>query len=201
MDFSKLKGDARKSLEGHYKDAIIISVLYGALVYVFNGVGMTTENTTTQMICSIIELILACLFTLGYTNYFLKLSRNEKVGWNELFSKTNLAFDVFIISIVVAVFVTLWSLLLIIPGIIAGLSYSQVFYLKLDNPDMDVMELINESKRMMKGHKMDLFLLSLSFLGWIILGVFTLFILYFWLVPYINTTMCNFYNEIKDEKK
>ena len=55
---------------------------------------------------------------------------------------------------------------------------------------------IKKSKELMKGHKWEFFLLNLSFIGWIILGVFTLGILYLWLIPYMSVTMCNFYNEL-----
>ena len=93
--------------------------------------------------------------------------------------------------------VFLWSLLFIIPGIIAAIRYSQAFLIKLDDPDLSATECIDKSKEMMNGHKMDYFLLILSFIVWFILGVFTCGILYLWLIPYYSTTICNFYNEIK----
>jgi len=92
------------------------------------------------------------------------------------------------------IFVLLWSLLLIVPGIIAAFRYSMSFYILADNPDMGIMEAINESKRMMRGNKWKFFCLNLSFIGWAILGVLTLGIGYLWLTPYIEVTMIAFYD-------
>lgn len=90
--------------------------------------------------------------------------------------------------------------MLIIPGIIASISYSLAQYIMLDEPNLSPMDCIRKSKEMMKGHKGECFCLALSFIGWIILGIFTLGILYFWLVPYMSVTMCNFYNKLKGDK-
>ena len=103
--------------------------------------------------------------------------------------------------LLVGLFIFLWTLAFIIPGIIASLSYSMVFFVKLDNPDMGAMDVLRKSKQIMSGHKMDDFVLGLSFLGWVILGVFTFGILYLWLIPYMQVTYANFYNSIKDENK
>ena len=73
--------------------------------------------------------------------------------------------------------------------------------IKLDNQDMKAMDCIRKSKEMMKGHKWEYFKLMFSFIGWIILGIFTFGILYFWLMPYMMVTECNFYNELLKEKK
>lgn len=72
------------------------------------------------------------------------------------------------------------------------------YYIMLDHPEMRPLEAIKESKRIMNGHKLDYFILQLSFLGWAILGIFTFGILWLWLIPYMNVTNCHFYNEIKE---
>lgn len=74
-----------------------------------------------------------------------------------------------------------------------------VYYVILDNPNIDVVEALKESKRIMNGHKMELFKLELSFIGWMILGILTLGILYLWLIPYMRVTIANFYIEIKEQ--
>jgi len=103
------------------------------------------------------------------------------------------------------IFVFLWSLLLLIPGIIKGLAYSQTFYLLKDHPEYTVLEAITESRKRMVGYKWKYFLLHLSFIGWGILCLISLGIGLLWLVPYYNATMAAFYNEIiadnKDEQK
>lgn len=95
----------------------------------------------------------------------------------------------------------LWTLLLIVPGIIKGLSYSMAPYILLDNPELTPMEAINKSQEMMRGHKMDLFLMQLGFVGWILLSFLTLGIALFWVGAYYDTVFAKFYMELKEEMK
>ena len=206
MDRKTLKENAKASLKGKYGDAILLMIIYGLIMGAVSGIcggilGATgiAENTA-ESISSVITIVVECLFILGVNSYILKLSRNEEVEWKELFSKTNLFLPALLITLLVSIFVTLWSLLLIIPGIIAALSYSQVFFVKLDNPEMQTMDVLKKSKELMNGHKMDYFVLLLSFIGWLILGLFTLGILYLWLIPYMSVTEANFYNELVKTK-
>jgi uncharacterized membrane protein len=99
-------------------------------------------------------------------------------------------------AILVGIFTILWSLLLIIPGIIKGIAYSQVFFLLRDNPEYTALEAITESKKRMKGYKWKFFLLNLSFIGWAFIAIFTLGIGFLWLTPYILTANATFYNEL-----
>ena len=90
-------------------------------------------------------------------------------------------------------------MLLIIPGIIAAFSYSMSYYIINDHPELSAMEAITLSKEMMAGHKMDLFVLYLSFFGWFILGIFTLDLGFLYLAPYNNATIANFYQDLKTQ--
>ena len=206
MDRATLKSNAKNSLKGKYGDAIVLMIIYGliagAVGGIFGGIlgAANLDKDTVKALGEVLSAVISCLFIFGIHSYFLKISRNESVEWKELFSKTNLFVPALLITIVVAIFVTLWSLLLIIPGIIAAISYSQVYFVKLDNPDMEVMDVLKKSKELMNGHKMDYFVLLLSFIGWLILGVFTLGILYLWLMPYMSVTEANFYNELVKNK-
>ena len=93
----------------------------------------------------------------------------------------------------------LWTLLFIIPGIIKSYSYCMSFYILADHPEITVREAMNESKRMTQGHKMDLFILQLSFIGWGILATLTFGIGYFWLIPYMQVTMANTYKKLANQ--
>ena len=97
-----------------------------------------------------------------------------------------------------AFFVFLWSLLLIIPGIVAFYSYRQTFFLRADHPDWSASRLISESKRMMKGHKWRLACLDASFIGWILLCLLTLGLGFVFIVPYMNVANAAFYEELLD---
>lgn len=203
MNRALLKENAKKSLQGKYGDAI---ALLGIMFAISFALGLVIgffrlEEDLASTLADLCSLLISCALGFGMTSYFLKISRNEPVTYNELFSKTNMFVSYLSISLLVGLFTFLWTLAFIIPGIIAALSYSMVFFVKLDNPDMGAMDVLRKSKQIMSGHKMDYFVLGLSFLGWAILGAFTLGILYLWLIPYMQVTYANFYNSIKDENK
>jgi len=87
--------------------------------------------------------------------------------------------------------------LLIIPGIILGLMFSQVFYIIADNEEISAVDALKESARIMKGNKFRYFILCLSFIGWVIVGAITLGIGFIWITPYYNITLTNFYRDIR----
>ena len=95
------------------------------------------------------------------------------------------------------VFIFLWSLLLIIPGIIKCFSYAMTPYILEEHPELSANEAIDHSRAMMKGHKFDLFWLILSFIGWLILSCFTFGLGFFWLIPYMQTSIASFYEDVK----
>lgn len=97
------------------------------------------------------------------------------------------------------IFVFLWSLLLVIPGIIKSLSYAMTNYILVDHPEFSAGQAINLSKDMMYGHKFDLFYLYLSFIGWTLLCILTLGIGMLWLYPYIETAQASFYRDVKED--
>ena len=101
--------------------------------------------------------------------------------------------------LLMGIYVFLWTLLLVVPGIIKAVAYTLVPYILKDYPELSVNQAIKLSVKMMKGHKMRCFLLDLSFIGWALLGILTLGIGYIWLIPYIYTTMAAFYQDVKNE--
>ena len=203
MTRAELKESAKKSLNGHvfefFKMVAVFFLICFAVGFVlgFGGGFAGLNEKHVELLAEIIGIVISCLFGFGMTNFYLKLSRNENVTWKELFSKTNMFGSYLLITLLVSVLVSLGAFLLIIPGIILAMAYSMVYYVKLDNPELGVLEVLGKSSRMMKGHKMDYFILNLSFIGWEILGAFTLGILYIWLVPYMQVTICKFYDSIK----
>lgn len=99
------------------------------------------------------------------------------------------------------IFIFLWTLLLVIPGIIRSYDYYLVEYILADDPDMSARDALRKSKMMMKGHKWNTFVLNLSFLGWMILSSFTFGILYlFWVHPYMEATDAELYQAIKNQQ-
>ena len=97
----------------------------------------------------------------------------------------------------IIIFTTLWSFLFVIPGIIKAYSYSMSFYILAENPDMTARDALNESKEIMKGNKLNLFVLELSFILWAFAIIFTLGIAAIYVEPYMQLTYVNFYHNIK----
>lgn len=106
---------------------------------------------------------------------------------------------IFLTLFLQGVYTLLWTLLLIIPGIVKAYSYAMTSYILYDNPELQGNAAIEKSMRMMRGHKLELFLLHLSFIGWALLCVLTLGIGLFWLVPYVQASQAAFYEDVKEE--
>jgi len=103
-----------------------------------------------------------------------------------------------LLNIMIAIFTCLWSLLFVIPGIIKAISYSMAYFVLADNPELSAKEALDESKRITSGHIGDLFVLYLSFIPWVLLGAITCGLALIYVVPYMQTTMANYYLELKD---
>ena len=157
-------------------------------------------------LCSGTVVLLWLVFEPAYYGFnvgllrFVRSNGEEKLRVESLFS----AFDkelygkVVLTSIVKAIFIFLWSLLLVVPGVIKALSYSMTSYVIADNPEIDYREALNRSEAIMKGHKMDYFLLQLGYFALAVLCVvFTLGIGLLWLKPYYDTVRAKFYEQIK----
>jgi uncharacterized membrane protein len=95
-------------------------------------------------------------------------------------------------------YIFLWLLLLIVPGIITALSYAMVFYILADNPTLKPQDILEQSKQMMNGYKWKLFYLLLRFFLLALLCVLTLGIGFLWLIPYVNITIAKFYDDVKN---
>jgi uncharacterized membrane protein len=146
---------------------------------------------------AIIVFIITGPLTLGLYSCLVKLVRHEAFNIENLFDGFKNFSTSFVLMIVSQLFVFLWSLLLIIPGIIAYYRYAMAFFILNDNPELSAMDALKASKEMMVGYKWKLFCLQFSFIGWAILCIFTLGIGYLWLIPYMYTSTANFYENLK----
>jgi uncharacterized membrane protein len=172
---------ARESLTGGWKIAILGAILYSALIIVpatlFKAL-LGDWVWRTNFIINLYTLIVTGPITLGFVNFSFALFRNREGGVGTVLSGFSSFFKSFGLFIVMNVFIFLWSLLLVIPGIIAAYRYSMAFFVMADKPDTGVLEALRESKRIMKGNKFKLFRLQFSFIGW----VFLVFAVYFDLI-------------------
>ncbi|MDR2313872.1 MAG: DUF975 family protein [Spirochaetaceae bacterium] len=133
---------------------------------------------------------------LGVCGYFLTKARGGAVTMGAMFGGFNMFGPGFLLYFLMSFFLVLWTCLLIIPGIVKSLSYSMAYYILLDNPRMSALDAITASRRMMEGYKGKLLCLYLSFTGWALLCILSLGIGFFWLIPYAQLTMANFYEDL-----
>jgi uncharacterized membrane protein len=145
----------------------------------------------------IISLLISGSMSIGLASFALALSRKQDARLSQIFSgfqKFGVGLGAYLLQLI---FVFLWSLLLIIPGIIAALSYSMTYYIIAENDSIGPLEAITESKEMMRGNKWKFFCLGFRFLGWALLCILTLGIGYLWLFPYVIISFAQFYDDLK----
>ncbi len=185
---SILMTHARESLSGKWGLAIGTYLLFYILII---GVQFI------PILGIIASLIFSGPLLIGLAIFTLNISRNQDPQLPQIFNgfiKFTTGLGAYLLMIV---FIVLWSLLLIIPGIIAAISYSQTFYIIAEDDNIGAMEAINKSKQMMYGHKWKFFRLELRFIGWALLCILTLGIGFLWLIPYIWVSTAKFYDDIK----
>jgi uncharacterized membrane protein len=179
---------ARESLKGKWGLAIgtfVVYMLVAAILQIIPIIG------------PIASLIISGPLALGLAIFSLSISRNQNAKLEQIFqgfSNFGTALGAYLLMIL---FIILWTLLLIIPGIIAAISYSMTFYILADDNSIGAMDAIDKSKKMMDGYKWKYFCLGLRFLGWALLCILTLGIGFLWLMPYMQVSMAKFYDDVK----
>ena len=191
---SDFKNRALAQLKGNWTQPVLL-----ALVYVLISGGVSSLSSIIPFLSPFVFLVSLPL-GLGMSIAMLGFYRGEKEDIiPKLFDPFRDYSRMLTTGLLMAVYTFLWSLLLCVPGIIKGLSYSMTPYILKDNPELKNNGAIELSMAMMNGRKMQLFLLQLSFIGWAFLCILTLCIGLFWLVPYMEATMAAFYEEVKEE--
>jgi uncharacterized membrane protein len=152
------------------------------------------------LIWGIITFIIGGAIELGYCRFNKNLIKGTNPQFQDIFSDMNLFGKALGLRIVTTVLIILWSLLFIIPGIIAAFRYSMAFYIMDDDPGIGIMEAIERSKVMMNGNKGRLFCLEFSFIGWAILSILTCGIGFLFLQPYTQAAVAAFYLEISGQR-
>ena len=161
----------------------------------------TAADTGLTFLSLLLTLLIAPL-TIGWAWLVLSVSRGERPGVSKLFEPFKTGYVKHVLApFFMGLFIFLWTLLLVIPGIIKGFSYSLTYYILRDQPELSALDAITESRRMMDGHKMDAFKLVLSFIGWFFVGVFTLGIGFLYVYPYFTTTYATFYDSIRQAER
>lgn len=136
---------------------------------------------------------------IGTTAFFISLIENENFEAKDLFKYYHDFVKIIGVTVLMGLIIMLGYICFIIPGIILTLSYSLVPIILIKKPELGIVETLKYSREKMQGHKLDTFVLGLSFIGWAILGTLTFGILYIWLYPYMQLTFTKFYLNILGE--
>ncbi len=152
--------------------------------------------SVVAIIVAIVQIVLGCIVMVGYACFNLDLVDGEELSVQTLFKYFPQWKTMLVAGLLQGLYVILWTLLFIIPGIIAAYRYSMTSYILAENPEMGASEAIDRSKELMKGNKWRLFCLHFSFIGWGILCTFTLGIGNLWLTPYMEAAGAAFYRDI-----
>ena len=219
MDRVQLKMDAKAAMQQANPHPVLVALVYMVILAAISFVismmsGVSSVFTTLvsnpdaaaaiyagmmipSLLLSLVSTLVTGFLSMGFTAYTLRVINRQPAGINDLFAYARYCLKIWGLSIVMGFFVFAWSLLLWVPGIIARYRYSQAVYIFAENPDKGIMECINESKAMMYGHKMDKFVLDLSFILWYLLAGVTCGIAGLYVTPYVEITNAAFYNSLK----
>ena len=219
----KYKSFAKKQLSGRWGIPVLVTLVVTLISLIFSipevlrltgsgyfsallnsdyigAVDAANTASKTPFITTLIELVVSAILDVAAISVYLKMSRSpEPVSFSDFIEGFNNWARAALGILWQFLWTFLWMLLFIIPGIIKSIAYSQMFYIIAEYKDVSVTKALRISIEITKGHKWDLFVMYLSFLGWAILSVFTLGILCFWLYPYMNMTYVNAYHALMKE--
>ena len=219
MDRVKYKEQAKKMIEGNkwyiwkpqvffsliaFGIAFAIGLIIGIIVLALN-LDENTKNDIINIVASSTGSVISIFeiaFAVAYSKYCLDFVRGKQYDWKEVLKYAYKMFvPALILDLLVGLNVTLGAILLIVPGIMAAIGLMFANYVFVDNEKLRTTEILKKAWNITNGHKMDLFIFSLSFIGWMLLVPFTLGILSIWLVPYMTIATILVYEDLKKAVK
>lgn len=210
---SEFRRIAREKLSGRWGMAILVGFIASLLI---DGFSIRIDEKAIAyipptvlsilqflmppaIILGIVVLVIGGVIHLGYCQYLLKQHDHKGGDISDLFSQFSRLGDGFCLKLLEWIYIVLWSMLFVIPGIVASYRYAMAPYILLEHPDMSASDAITASKEMMNGHKWELFCLDFSFIGWDLLSALTLGIGALWLNPYTNAARTAFYRSLSGQ--
>lgn len=208
MSRQEIKEEAKAKIKGNIWNILwpllVIGVLSGIISTIFGGNQAYSGDSVrvTLNFGSTASTLISAFLSAGYIKYLLTFVRTGKFNTDEIINTIKEKWlHILVANILVGIIVFACSLLLVIPGIIMALAYTFVLYLIVDKDYAVGPDALKASREMMRGYKWDYFVFELSFIGWIILGVFTLGILYIWLIPYMQVASVLYYEKLLAKQK
>jgi uncharacterized membrane protein len=187
MDNSKIKNEAKDALEGRWGVAVLACLIF----LLASGLQVIPK------IGGIFALLLSGPLMVGFSRFSLNIAEGREAKPDDIFYGFKQYGRSLGAMMLMYLYIFLWALLLIIPGIIAALGYAMVPFLLADNESIGIEDALATSKKMMDGYKADLFFLQLSFIGWYLLCLLTVGIGYLWLMPWVHVSTAKFYLQVK----
>jgi len=230
MQWSGLKADVRVIMKEHAPKLFFISIITIVILTIMSefqyrlpGTIISYDELTTRLglgeipnydmiftkfrpvgaVLALIIFLIRPVIEVGFMSYCILTTRGSKGDYSNILDGFQIFGKIVLISVITTILITLWSILLLFPGLIAYYRYRQAYYILLDAPEKSALECIRESKQLMAGNKLDLFLLDLSFIGWFICDIivtqllptpFAIPIISIWLTPYMGLTLAAYYN-------
>lgn len=203
----RLKEAAKEKINGNMWNiwqallvVMAISSIFGLFDGLIDGAKIEIYNDVYYNVVDAIYGFISIPLTAGVSYYVLNVVRDKSFGISDLFKfYKERMWTIILLSILISIFTALWGLLFLIPGIIAGLSYSMSTFIFIDGEDTDAMAIIKKSKDLMYGYKWDYFVFQLSFIGWALLCLFIFPIIY--VLPYYYVAETMYYEELKAIKE
>ena len=193
----ELKTTAKSQLKDKWGKAAIVTLIY---LLISIGLSVLSNIPYIGRIFSLAQLFLLPPLVFGYLMIFVSFVKdNVEIETGNLFKGFNYYAKSLGIYFWEILWVFLWSLLLFVPGIIKALSYSQAFFIVVDNPNVKVRDALKISILMTEGYKGEIFVMGLSFIGWCLLGMISAFIGFIWITPYMLTTYTNMFYKLKEQ--
>ncbi|MBO4472690.1 MAG: DUF975 family protein [Clostridia bacterium] len=209
----RIRQKALDSLEHRLFGSVWVSLVVCSVIYsLIVGLPSSVSSLTSRLVpvvgaligfpLMLVSAVISGPMTYGFTRVFLKVARGDKrIDIAEMFSGFREEIgESFLLGLLRSIFVFLWSLLLIVPGIVKAYAYSMAFYIQQEAKDKNWRVCLDESAALMDGYKGKLFLLDLSFIGWYIVGLLCFGVGMLWVSVYHAEARAHFYEELKREK-
>lgn len=203
MNRVELKEWAKQKISGNIGNIFIgIGIIFAISLLFSLGVGIVQiifgETSFITFIVSLVVEFLLVPLQIGLNGYMMGFVQNDTFNRDAIFAPYDDTFKIIGASILMSFVIMVGFIFFIIPGTYLAFSYALVPYLLVTNKDLSITETLELSRKMMNGHKLDLFVLGISFLGWMLLVPCTFGIILIWLYPYMMTATTKFFVDIID---
>lgn len=176
---------------------VIAAAFFVGVVSGLSGGNTELASSFINVFAQLFQMLIAGSLIVGFYGYYLGIAQEDEAQLELLFVGFRRYWKSLGVYFFYVLFIYLWMLLLIIPGIIKCFSYAMAFFIIADDEDCGPLEAISRSKEMMVGNKWKFFCLNFRFIGWSLLAMVTFGIGFFWVVPYMQTSLAKFYEDVK----